>query len=120
MSSRKWSTTWSPPYPEYRSVHRCIRMIRGRASTYLCNGNCGAIASQWALKHRSDPFDEHSYVPLCRFCHAAYDHGDKAIRQCVKCGRLTYSERGRCYRKDCKLLITAQGSMELPALGMAA
>jgi hypothetical protein len=74
------------PDPQYRGVHRFLRVTRGKASDLLCE-HCGAAqAADWAYDHsRRDvarriddsgrPYSLNllQYIPLCRKCHQTFD-----------------------------------------------
>lgn len=78
----------------YRGVHTRVQAARGRASAYLCAGDCGRLAADWAYDH-TDPdelvtvvngslcrysLDSDRYQPLCRPCHRRFDSTQRALR----------------------------------------
>lgn len=71
---------YKPTPTSYRSAHRRIESVRGRARTQSC-AQCGGQAAHWALNHggnpaigaldySTNPFD---YIPLCVKCHKRFD-----------------------------------------------
>ena len=90
---------------QYRAAHANIERQRGKAAEHPC-ADCGQPAEQWAYDG-SDPaallsslgyaysLDAERYRPLCRPCHAAFDHplADCAVDGCERKVRA----RGWCF-----------------------
>lgn len=95
----------------YEYAHQKVKMIKGKASDYLCN-HCGQSkgtkARDWAYNHKDnneiyDPItlklwsdNPDYYIPLCSKCHSRFDSQNRKYRNQRFAARYT---RGREYRK---------------------
>jgi hypothetical protein len=77
---------WKGDAANYVALHARVYRERGYAYDYPCT-LCDDMAKEWAYIHDTPRDDVYNYMPLCRSCHATYDH---SLREnCMKGHPLT-------------------------------